>query len=121
AVTMLIAAVGRGPLGSTPASAFFLLFALRIVLGITEAPTFPASGLGVARWVPREVQGRASGCVLAAIGLGSAIAPPLLSTVMIRWGWRVAILASAVPAAAVAVIWMGVRRDTLGVSSPAIA
>ena len=121
AVTVLIAAVGRGPLGTTPASAFFLFLALRFVLGIAEAPTFPASGLGVARWVPREVQGRASGCVLAAIGLGSAIAPPLLSIVMIRWGWRTALMASAVPAAAVALIWLGVRRDSRAVSSSAIA
>ena len=39
---------------------------------------------------------------IAAIGLGSAIAPPLLSFVMVRWGWRTALLVSAVPALAVA-------------------
>ena len=33
--------------------------------------------------------GRANGFVIAAIGLGSAIAPPLVTAVMVRFGWRV--------------------------------
>jgi len=112
AVTVLIAAVGLGPFGRTPALAFAVLLAFRFVLGVSEAPTFPAAGLGVARWVPREAQGRASGFVLAAIGIGSALAPPLLSTVMVRWGWRTALVVSAVPAAAVAVAWIRVSGDS---------
>jgi MFS family permease len=39
-VTVLIAAVGLGPLGGATASAFTIFLALRFVLGITEAPTF---------------------------------------------------------------------------------
>jgi ACS family glucarate transporter-like MFS transporter len=121
AVTVSIAAIGLGGLGATPASAFAIFLALRFVLGVTESPTFPASGLGVARWVPSEAQGRASGCVLAAIGLGSALAPPLLSVVMLRWGWRAALIASAVPAAIVAFVWLTVRRDRETVSPSALA
>ena len=117
-VTMLIAGVGLGPLGGFSASAFTTFLVLRFVLGVSEAPTFPAAGLGVRRWVPHEAQGRASGCVLAAIGLGSALAPPLLSMVMVRWGWRAAVAASAAPAAAVALIWIGLARDRQPDSPP---
>src|SRR5437870_1950188 len=40
AVTVLIAAVGLGPFGGTPALAFAVLLAFRFVLGVSEAPTF---------------------------------------------------------------------------------
>ena len=48
--------------------------------------------------------------LLAAIGLGSAIAPPLVSFVMVRAGWRTALLVSALPALAVAIAWLALRR-----------
>jgi MFS transporter, ACS family, glucarate transporter len=56
------------------------------------------------------LQGRANGLVLAAIGLGSSIAPPLVTALMVRWGWRAALLASALPALAAAAGWLAVRR-----------
>jgi len=43
--------------------------------------------------------------VIAAIGLGSAIAPPLVSAVMVRWGWRAALGVSTLPALVIAVAW----------------
>ncbi|HEY3441280.1 MAG TPA: MFS transporter [Paludibaculum sp.] len=86
-----------------------LLLAGRLLLGIAEAPTFPAAARAIAAWIPAAHRGRANGFVIAAIGLGSAIAPPLLSFVMVRWGWRTALLVSAVPALAAAAAWMIVR------------
>jgi ACS family glucarate transporter-like MFS transporter len=52
--------------------------------------------------------------VIAAIGAGSAVAPPLLTAVMMRWGWRPALLVSALPALAVALIWLVVREPVTG-------
>lgn len=86
-----------------------MILAGRLLLGIAEAPTFPAAARAIAAWIPAAQRGRANGFVIAAIGLGSAIAPPLLSFVMVRWGWRTALLVSAVPALAVAAAWMIVR------------
>src|SRR5690348_16502217 len=77
------------------------LLAARFALGVVEAPTFPAAAQAVSRWMKPEQRGRANGLVVAAIGLGSAIAPPLVSYVMVRFGWRPALLVSAVPALAV--------------------
>lgn len=86
-----------------------MILAGRLLLGIAESPTFPAAARAIAAWIPAAQRGRANGFVIAAIGLGSAIAPPLLSFVMVRWGWRTALLVSAVPALAVAAAWMIVR------------
>jgi len=41
--------VGRGPLGAASTSALWALLALRFVLGVGEAPTFPAAARGVCR------------------------------------------------------------------------
>jgi ACS family glucarate transporter-like MFS transporter len=104
-VTLLQAGIGWMPLGALPA-----FLALRFVLGIAAAPTYPASAAGIARWVPSLAQGRAAGIVLSSIGLGSALAPPLLSHAMVRWGWRAALVVSAVPAAVTALVWLRVRE-----------
>lgn len=106
AVTGLMALVGRGPVDFGPAATVWTLLVLRFFLGVVEAPTFPAAGRGVASWIVPQRQGRANGIVVAGVGLGSAIAPPLVSHVMILWGWRTAMLVSAIPAMAVVVLWL---------------
>lgn len=97
-----------------------LLLVARFALGVTEAPTFPAAARAVAHWVPEHRRAWANGLVLAAVGLGSAIAPPLITFVMTRHGWRTALLASAAPAVAAGVCWMLVR-DTPRAQAPAAA
>ncbi len=104
ASTALLASVGGGAIALTA------ILSLRFLLGVGEAPTFPSAAQAVSRWVPPDRQGRANGFVIAAIGVGSAIAPPLVSAVMVRWGWRAALLASALPALAVALAWLVVRE-----------
>ena len=110
AATSLQMLVGRGPLAGSVASTLAMLLALRFVLGVGQAPTFPAAARGVARWVAPESRARANGFVIAAIGLGSAIAPPLVSAVMVRWGWRAALGVSTLPAIATALAWRHRRR-----------
>lgn len=89
-----------------------LLLMARFALGVTEAPTFPAAARAVAHWVPEHRRAWANGLVLAAVGLGSAIAPPLITFVMTLHGWRTALLASAVPAVMAGAIWMLVREPS---------
>ncbi len=86
------------------------LLVLRFLLGIAAAPTYPAAASGIARWLPAAQQGRASGIVLASIGLGSALAPPLVSSVMVRFGWRVALAFTAIPALLAALLWTRVAE-----------
>jgi ACS family glucarate transporter-like MFS transporter len=109
----VVATAGMAAAGWGPFAAIGLiptLLVLRFALGVGEAPMFPAAARGVSRWVPPSLQGSANGIVLAAIGLGSALAPPLLTFSMIRWGWRAALLVSVIPAAAATLIWVGMRE-----------
>jgi ACS family glucarate transporter-like MFS transporter len=61
--------------------------------------------------MPAPLHGRANGFVIAAVGAGSAIAPPLLTWAMLRIGWRGALVVSALPALVMAVAW---RVNTAG-------
>jgi ACS family glucarate transporter-like MFS transporter len=89
------------------------LLGARCALGVAEAPTFPAAAQAISRALPAAKRGRANGMVVAAIGLGSAIAPPLVSFLMMRWGWRTALLASSLPALAVSCAWMSIRQTAV--------
>lgn len=108
-VTVLVAGLGWG-IFSAAGGTFTLLLALRFILGVGEAPTFPSSAQGVARWIKPSQQGLANGMVIAAIGAGSAVAPLLLSRVMVFGGWRIAMLASTIPALAAALAWAFVQE-----------
>jgi MFS transporter, ACS family, glucarate transporter len=104
ALTFCCALVGRPyfglALGALPA-----LLVLRFALGIVAAPTYPAAGRAISLAVPPPVQGRANGLVLGSIGIGSAVAPPLLGFVTVRWGWRPALVGAALLAGIAAVVW----------------
>ena len=90
---------------------FLALFIItRFFMGVTASPTYPSSALGVARWVPEKFQGRANGIIISSIGLGSALAPPLVSFAMVNWGWQMALTISALPALVIAIIWTGTRE-----------
>ena len=86
------------------------LLGARCALGVAEAPTFPAAARTISGVLPVAKRGRANGMVVAAIGVGSAIAPPLVSFLMVRWGWRAALMISSLPALAVGCAWMWIQR-----------
>ena len=116
--TLAQAAVGVGPWSPGTAGTLALLMAARFVMGVGAAPTYPASAAGVAGWIPPAAQGRATGLVIASVGIGSALAPPLVSLVMVRWGWRASMAASAVPALAAGLIWLFVREPLRSPARP---
>ena len=107
--TALMSAIGWAALGSSTGTTMTALLVLRFVVGVGEAPTFPAAAQGVQGWIRPEQQGRANGLILAAIGLGSAMAPLLLTSVMVLWGWRTAMLVSGLPALLVGLAWSRAR------------
>ena len=97
-ITVLQTIVGWGPFQSTAAAAVVGFMVFRLLLGITASPTYPGSAQGVSRWIMPQYQARANGIVIASIGLGSALAPPLVSNIMVKFGWRPALIVSAIPA-----------------------
>lgn len=69
-------------------SGFAHLFFLRVMLGITEGPCFPAMTRAITDWLPQLERGRASAICLAAVPLASVIGAPLISQLVAGVGWR---------------------------------
>ena len=109
-ITVLLSLVGWGPFQTTAYISLIAFMVIRFFLGVAESPTYPGSAQGVSRWIQPQYQGRANGIVIASIGLGSALAPPIVSNIMVHWGWRPALLFSAIPALIVALIWLRIRE-----------
>lgn len=64
------------------------LFAARLLLGIGEAPTFPANTKAVGLWFPAQERGFASAIFDAASRFSSAIGVPLIGMLLLLVGWR---------------------------------
>lgn len=64
----------------------FLVF--RGLLGMAEAPNGPASTKLTAEWFPRRERGQATAIWDSGSKWGPALAPPILTAVMLAWGWR---------------------------------
>lgn len=64
------------------------LFAARLVLGVGEAPTFPANAKATGYWFPQQERSLATSIFDAAAKFASAIGVPLIGIVLIHAGWR---------------------------------
>jgi ACS family glucarate transporter-like MFS transporter len=68
---------------------------VRFLIGIGEAATYPCSLGLITHWFPERERALASGVMLAGVGFGSAVTPPFIALIMLRWGWRSAFFASS--------------------------
>ncbi len=102
-LTLLFLSIGWMSVAST--WALTLGMVLRFLLGIAQAPLFPASAAAVSGWVPPHIQARCNAVVLAGVSIGSAAAPMLISPVMTRFGWQAGMLISILPAWIVFLVW----------------
>jgi len=85
---------------------------LRFALGAGESVIYPAANQFVARWVPLEERGIINGLILAGVGAGSGLTPPLLAWLITQYGWRAAFWFSAVAGLAACTVWWQTSRDT---------
>jgi ACS family D-galactonate transporter-like MFS transporter len=74
--------------GGALAPSLAALFGARFLLGVGEAPTFPASAKAVGRWFPPHERGLPTALFDSAAKLSSVIGIPLVGLVLIRAGWR---------------------------------
>ena len=83
----------------------------RLALGVGEAPQFPAGSKVVTRWFAPKDRGFASGVFNSASTIGPAIAPPVVTMLMLAFGWRAAFMLMGLAGLMVAAIWWCFYRD----------
>jgi MFS family permease len=70
------------------AGGFATLVAARLLLGLGEGATFPASTSAMASWVRKDKRGMAQGITHSSARLGNAVAPMLVLALMTAFNWR---------------------------------
>jgi ACS family glucarate transporter-like MFS transporter len=93
------------------ANALAILIGVRFLLGVGESIMYPASNRFVARWIPTEERGRATGIVFAGVGAGAGISPPLITWVVLHEGWKTSFFVSAVIGLVGGAAWYLLARD----------
>ena len=93
-------------------AALMLLLAIRFGLGIGEAIVYPASNCVVARWVPSNERGIANGLIFAGVGFGAGVTPPLITYLLIHYGWRASFWCSALIGLIAGTVWYLIARDS---------
>ncbi len=86
------------------------LFLLRILLGLCEAPSFPAAAQTVTRALPGRDRDAAFGILFTGSSLGAMIAPPLATALAARWTWRGGLVGTALIGLAWLPLWLLASR-----------
>lgn len=105
---------------SATASTFGWLYAARVALGISESPFFTASLKVNERWFAREERALPVSVVNTGSQIANAIAPPLLTFLLIALGWRGMFLVVGALGLVIAVVWLKVYRDPTPAEQAAI-
>src|SRR6202050_2915545 len=90
---------------------FGQFFGARLLLGIGEAPQFPTGARVVRDWFNQRDRGLATGIFNCASSLGTAIAVPLLTFLMLTFGWRKMFIVMGDARLVMAAIWYLVYRN----------
>ena len=85
----------------------------RVVLGIGEAPQFPAAARVVSNWFPLRARGTPTGIYNSASPLGFALAPLCLSPLIAATSWHWAFFVTGALGIVAAVIWIALYRDPM--------
>jgi MFS family permease len=83
----------------------------RVALGVFESPAFPGAVRTVANWFHPKDRGRPTGVYTIGGDLGRVIGTPVLTGLMLAFGWRAMFVAMGVIGLLGAIAWFGLYRD----------
>lgn len=90
---------------------YSLLYAMRMLLGVSESPFF-TSGLKVTeRWFAKSERGLPTSIINTGSQIANAIAPPLLTVLMLTMTWRGMFILVGAIGLIIMLIWLKVYRD----------
>lgn len=87
---------------------FGVLLAMRVLLGLAEAPSFPAAAQTIQRVLPAAERARGFGVLFTGSSIGAAVAPPLATWLAARYGFRAAFLGTAAAGLLWVPLWLAV-------------
>jgi ACS family glucarate transporter-like MFS transporter len=93
------------------AAAFLSLWTLRFLLGSTEAATYPVGSRAVRNWMPMSQRAFGNSVMFIGSSAASALAGPLISVLMVKFGWRESFYLSSIVAFVIAILWYWYSRD----------
>ncbi len=100
------------PLLLTGTGLFAALLAAQLLLGASQGPIFPVSAGVFEAWFPTRQWPLVQGLQSMGLGLGAALTPPLIASLMSSFGWQRALAWSALPVLALIGAWAWYGRDT---------
>ncbi|WP_207857735.1 MFS transporter, partial [Lucifera butyrica] len=92
-------------------SAFLMLFALRFLMGFSEAPAFPANSRITTMWFPTHERGLAAAIFNSAQYFALAAFSPLMGWILAIFGWRHIFYTMGFIGMIMAFIWFKVIRE----------
>lgn len=93
------------------AAGFWGFIGLRLLLGFTEGPHFPAMTRSISDWLPAAERARALSLGLVAIPLSSVVGAPVCSYLVADFGWRTMFMAISVVGILWAFVWYALFTD----------
>lgn len=97
---------------TTLAWSITVLIVMRFLLGLGEAVVYPSSNRLVAAWIPSQERGLANGLIFAGVGAGAGVTPPLITYVLLNYGWRWSFYVCAIIGLIAGAVWLWLARDT---------
>ena len=93
------------------AGSFAVLYAARVLLGVSEGPNFPALTGAVSHWLSPHERATALGNALLAVPLALAIGGPIVTQLLGWLDWRLTFAALFVLSVAWVPLWYFLFRD----------
>ncbi|MBY0383332.1 MAG: MFS transporter [Xanthobacteraceae bacterium] len=103
--------VGIGTIATGLAGGLATLFIARLIVGLGEGPAFPAATQAMRNWYPPARFGYIQGITHSASRLGAALAPPIVTALIVLGDWRLSFVICGVAALIWAGFWWFTFRD----------
>lgn len=108
AVLMMPAA----PLVLSGSALYAAMLVAQFSLGVAQSFVWPVSSGVLSRWFPSQRWAFVLGLQTMGLGLGSMVTPPLISGLMVGFGWQRALAIAALPAIPFLILWAWFGRNT---------
>lgn len=93
-------------------SSFASLFVIRVLLGVSEGPAFPAVTRGMSRWLPGQERGKALGWIVGVgVPFSLMIGGPIITALLVGVGWRVTFVILGAIGLLWVLLWLAMFKD----------